>query len=471
MKTILFSLALTMGMLYGWCNAVSGQNTNATEFKPLPIVQTKFTADPAPMVYRDTVYLFTSHDEDDAEGFHMKDWLCYTSTDMVNWCDRGPVADISLFKDINDGWGKKDNGAWAPQVIERNGKFYMYCPLWGRGIGVLVADRPLGPYHNPLGNKALIPYHNDEIDPTVFVDDDGQAYLYWGNPNLWHARLNEDMISLADPITKDGSLQNPNKEQLNTMNEAGIVWKNPYHYQEGPWIYKRNGIYYMAYASTCCPEGMGWAWSYAPEGPWQQGGYIMKPDPRSSGNHPGIIDYHGKTYVFGFSYHINYQFTKKHRERRSVCVAELQFDKQGRIVELPWWEDGKAVEPVRMFNPFQRVPATTMAWSEGLKSKGTVNNMAVTAIDSGDYLMLRSVDFGKRGARRVTLGADVRQTTRVEIRLDSKDGPLAGVCTLKAGKGQAASVSLHGTAGIHNLYFVFRTKGKDTMDFRWWKMK
>lgn len=83
MKSILSSLALTMGMLSGWCNEASGQTKEAAEFKPLPVVQTKFIADPAPMVYRDTVYLFTNHDEDDAEGFHMKDWQCYTSP---GWC-------------------------------------------------------------------------------------------------------------------------------------------------------------------------------------------------------------------------------------------------------------------------------------------------------------------------------------------------------------------------------------------------
>ena len=97
----------------------------------LPVVQTKYTADPAPMVHNDTIFLYTTHDEDDADGFLMKDWLLYTSTDMVNWTDHGAVASLENFK-----WRSRDNGAWAEQVIERNGKFYMYCPLHGHGIGV-----------------------------------------------------------------------------------------------------------------------------------------------------------------------------------------------------------------------------------------------------------------------------------------------------------------------------------------------
>ena len=156
-----------------------------------PIIQTKYTADPAPMVYNDTVFLYTSHDEDDAQGygFKMLDWQLYTSTDMVNWTDHGPIASLKDFT-----WRKRDNGAWALQVVERNGKFYMYCPLHGNGIGVLVSDSPYGPFKDPIG-KPLVwqKEHWDDIDPTVYIDDDGQAYMYWGNPNLYYVKLNEDM--------------------------------------------------------------------------------------------------------------------------------------------------------------------------------------------------------------------------------------------------------------------------------------
>ena len=145
-----------------------------------PIIQTKYTADPAPMVYKDTVFLYTTHDEDDADGFKMFDWLLYTSTDMVNWTDHGVVASLKDFA-----WTPRVNGAWALEVIERNGKFYMYCPIHGNGIGVLVADTPYGPFEDPI-EKPLVwqKEHWNDIDPTVFIDDDGQAYMYWGNPDV-----------------------------------------------------------------------------------------------------------------------------------------------------------------------------------------------------------------------------------------------------------------------------------------------
>ena len=144
------------------------------------------------MVYPDTVYLYTTHDEDNADGFLMKDWLLYTSTDMVNWTDRGVVATLKDFK-----WVDVDNGAWAAQCIRRNNKFYLYCPVPnGLGIGVLVADSPYGPFKDPIG-KPLIKNSNHDIDPSVFIDDDGQTYLYWGNPNLYYVKLNEDMVSYS----------------------------------------------------------------------------------------------------------------------------------------------------------------------------------------------------------------------------------------------------------------------------------
>ena len=103
--------------LLAFCSLLSTTALSQELSLNMPIIQTKYTADPAPIVYNDTVYLFTSHDEDDGENFHMKDWLLYTSTDMVNWQDRGAVASLKDFK-----WYKGNNGAWAQQVVRRNGK-------------------------------------------------------------------------------------------------------------------------------------------------------------------------------------------------------------------------------------------------------------------------------------------------------------------------------------------------------------
>lgn len=434
-----------------------------------PIIQTKFTADPAPLVYKDVVYLYTGHDEDYAPegmaGFRMKDWLLYTSTDMVNWTDHGPIADLHNFKWADSGngsWGGYENGAWAPQCVERNGKFYFYCPVQGRGIGVLVADSPFGPFKDPLG-KPLIGSNYDSIDPTVLIDDDGQAYLYWGNPNLWYVKLNEDMISYSGEITKDPLIRK----------EKGK--KDPFHYQEGPWVFKKNGHYYNAYASTCCPEGIGYAMADSPIGPWEFKGYIMKPNRRSSGNHPGIIDYKGKSYVFGFNYELNFAITDIHHERRSICVAEMEFNPDGTIKELPWWKEGKAVTPVGNLNPFQRTEAETMAWSEGVKTgQDEENGIYITSIHNGDYIEIDAVDF-KKGAKRFQANVASFVKGEIEIRLDSPTGTLLGTCPIKPTGGtdswKTFECDIEKTGGIHNLFLVFKGGDGELFNFNWWKFK
>jgi arabinoxylan arabinofuranohydrolase len=437
-----------------------------------PVIQTKFTADPAPMVYKDTVYLYTGHDEDDAPegmaGFKMKDWLLYTSTDMVNWTDRGAVATLKHFKWLpSKGWGSSENGAWAAQCIERDGKFYMYCPLLGRGIAVLVADNPLGPFTDPLG-KALISDKFDSIDPTVFIDDDGQAYLYWGNPNVWYVKLNKDMISYSGEITKDKSFAKVKGQ------------KDPYHYQEGPWVYKRDGRYYMAYASTCCPEGIGYAMSDAPLGPWEFKGYIMKPNKNSSGNHPGIIDYKGKTYVFGFNYRLNFMQTPKHHERRSVCVDEIKYNADGTIQEVPWWKE-EGVAQVGTLNPYTKTEAETICWSSGVKTEVcSAGGMDVCNIQNGSYIKIKGVDFAK-GAKsfKASVASDTKGG-KIEIYLDNLTtgtvvGTLVGTLDVPSTGGaqewKEKSCKIKDAKGVHDLYFKFVGKDGLLFNFDWWKFE
>jgi arabinoxylan arabinofuranohydrolase len=220
-----------------------------------PVIQTIYTADPAPVVHGGTLYLYTSHDEDQLvkNFFTMKDWRCFSTTDMVNWTAHGAVASLYDFKWANSGWGGGfENGAWAVQGIERDGKWYLYCPLQGRGIGVLVADNPLGPFTDPIG-KPLIGGKYDSIDPTVFIDDNGQAYLCWGNPRCWYVKLNKDMISYDTSIGDQGLVvQDMTVEAFGKRSKQDA--QRATTYEEGPWLYKRNGIYYLFFAPVPFPS-------------------------------------------------------------------------------------------------------------------------------------------------------------------------------------------------------------------------
>ena len=433
-------------LLCSGCGLLNCLNVNAQR----PIIQTKYTADPAPMVYNDTVFLYTTHDEDDAEGFKMQDWLLYTSTDMVNWTDHGVVASLKSFD-----WVKRDNGAWAEQVVERNGKFYMYCPIHGNGIGVLVSDSPYGPFKDPLG-KPLVwqKEHWDDIDPTVFIDEDGQAYMYWGNPNCYYVKLNEDMISYSGDIVK--------------------LKETPEHYQEGPWFYKRNGHYYLAIASTCCPEGIGYAMSDSPTGPWKTKGYIMRPTERTRGNHPGIMDYKGKSYVFGLNYDLLKLETNTHYERRSVSVAEMHYNEDGTIQEVPYWADTK-LEQIGTFNPFRKVEAETMAWGYGLKTAPNADkSLSVVDVNNGEYICVRGVNFGKNKARCFEVSALPLEGGNLKIRLDAPDGKIVGNVNIPQGnetsKYELYSCEVNAVSGIHDLYLSFEGENnKDLFELDYWK--
>ena len=413
-----------------------------------PIIQTKFTADPAPMVHNDTIFLYTSHDEDDAKGFKMLDWLLYTSTDMVNWTDHGVVASLKNFT-----WAKQDNGAWAVQCIERNGKFYLYCPMHGGGIGVLVSDSPYGPFKDPLGKKLINSDHVwNDIDPTPFIDDDGQAYLYWGNPDLYYVKLNEDMISYSGEIIKE-----PTK---------------PKNYQEGPWAWKKNKHYYMAYASTCCPEGIGYAMSNSPLGPWEYKGMIIDASKKTNGNHPGIIDYKGKSYCFGFGYDLLKQETTVHSERRSVDVDRIIYNEDGTIQNHDYFTK-EGPEQIETLNPFRRVEAETIAWSKGLKTdRSPKTGMYVTQIQNGDFIQVRGVDFAK-GAKKMEIIAASLNAGTVEVHLDKADGEVIGTVKIDKTDGwqnwKTFKTKVKKVSGVHDLFFIFKGEQGELFNFDAWK--
>ena len=460
----------------------------------LPILQTHYTADPSPMVIGDTVYLYVSHDshpdeildvrERNSAGFFMYDWLLYTSTDLVNWTDHGPVASLRDFK-----WRSRDNGAWAIQTVQRDGKYYLYAPLHGNGIGVLVADSPYGPFRDPLG-KPLVwqKEHWDDIDPTVYIDKDGQAWMYWGNPNTYYVKLSKDMIHTEGDIVKlDYHIE---------------------HYQEGPWLYERGGHWYLAYASTCCPEGLGYAMADSPTGPWTSKGYVMAPTSRDRGNHPGIMDFKGKSYVFGQDYDLLHHETREHFERRSVSLAEMHYRADGTIEEVPYWLDLRLPEPVGTLNPYRRVEAETMAWGYGLRTEkigiaGTrelvakarrersnesiINqfpestgkkNLYVYDLNAGEFIRLRAVDFGKKapGTFQLTAAAAENASATISLHLDNPGGPLLGTIEVTS-TGSAdtyrsftAKLTSRLATGTRDLFLcIDRAAGDVRLD--WWQFK
>ena len=427
-----------------------------------PIVQTAYTADPAPLVYNDKLYLYTSHDEDDSTWFTMNDWKLYSTNDMVNWTEHPTPLSFKTFE-----WARGD--AWAAQCIERDGKFYMYVPVTDRkgesAIGVAVADSPYGPFYDPLGTP-LVQADFGNIDPTVFIDDDGQAYLYWGNPNCFYVKLNKDMISYEGGIHAV-----PMKPESFGRREGNP--KRATLYEEAPWLYKRKGVYYLFYAGGPIPEYLAYATSDSPEGPWKYGGTVMAKEGGSFTNHPGIVDFRGKTYLF---YH-DASLPGGSGFTRSVCVREMDFGRDGKVNPVKMVKEGveKGLKPLC---PYRKVEAETMAWSKRMKSDyNSQVGVFVTALRNGSYTRVRDVDFGEKAPSRILARLSTTHNADIvmEVRLDGLEGQvLAELKVPRTGgsdRWNLVEKKIPQVTGVHDLYFIFKGKAmRNLAYFDYWKL-
>lgn len=299
-----------------WCRTLGGLLIQSLLVASLPaanpIITDVHTADPAALVHQGTVYLYTGHDEakENETRYVMKEWLCFSSTDMVNWQAHGSPLAVSEFK-----WAKGD--AWAGQVIERGGRFYWYVPVShatipGFSIGVAVADQPTGPFKDARGSAIItndmttdVTIAWDDIDPAVFIDDDGQAYLFWGNQRCRYVKLKPNMIEADGPIQKVEGLPG---------------------FTEAPWIHKRQGTYYLSYAHGF-PERTAYATSDRITGPWKYRGLLTELAGNCNTNHQSIIEFKGRWY---FIYH-NGGTPTGSSFRRSVCVDYLHYNADGTM--------------------------------------------------------------------------------------------------------------------------------------------
>jgi arabinoxylan arabinofuranohydrolase len=425
-----------------------------------PIVQHVYTADPAPMVHEDTVYLCTSHDEDVTvdDFFTMNDWFVFSSKDMVNWTDHGTPVSWETFS-----WAGP-NKSWAPHCVARDDKFYIYVPVDDK-IGVAVADSPTGPFTDAIGAPLLSNYQY--IDPTVFIDDDGQAYLYFGNPKLWYVKLNEDMI------TMDGGVQEiPMTTQGFGERRGGATQDRPSAYEEGPWFYKRNDLHYMVYPTGELPEHIAYSTSPEATGPWSYGGEIMDSvSGHAFTNHPGVIDFKGRSYFF---YHTQ-ELPGGGGFKRSDAIEEFTYNPDGSIPAINKTSEG-VTESAEPLVPYYRVEGETLAWGEGIEVEDcTEGGRDVSSIESNDAIKVEAVDFLTGAVSFEASVASAGAGGSIELHLDSKMGQLLGTCEVGPTGGwqiwTTVSCDVETTAGVHDLFLVFKGDGGSLFNLDWWRFE
>lgn len=407
-----------------------------------PAVSHVYTADPAARVINDHLYVVVTHDQDNQQGYgQLIDYYLFSTTDMVNWQDHGIIWNSPR----DTSWAKL---AYAPDLIERNGKFFLYFPNGGDSIGVAVADRPEGPYRDPLGHplvdrktpNADVPWL---FDPAVFIDDDGQAYLYFGGGGPDSARvirLNGDMIS--------------------TKGEALAI--DAPHFFEASYLHKSGGTYYFTY-STNPQAGMtiDYLTSTNPVSGFRHQGTVLGNPWENNGNnnHQSIVEYKGQSYIL---YHNRAVANQRGHSvfSRSINVDHLYYlgDAITRVEAGP-----KGVAQLENVDAYGINQAEIFAGGRNVLTHKRSPQQTVLSMQKDGWVKIAGVDFGSSATGLNVHGAG-KPGSALQIILDDIANtpvvtlPVNGVDDMKTSITTFPPVS-----GIHDVYF--RAKGDVDVDW------
>lgn len=323
MKSMVRNIALGALLSFAAAAPLAAQSVEADTLRHFssngnPIITHEYTCDPSVMVQGDTLWLYTGHDAAGGQsGYRLKDWKVFSTTDLTHWTEYPTPLSVADFS-----WDRS-GAAYAAHAVERGGKYYFYVSTNGSGIGVAVADRPEGPFHDALGRPLLT---NADcagsshswvcIDPAVFIDDDGQAWLYWGNRYCYAVRLKDNMVETEGEIRR-----------------IDIPGSN---YTEAPWMHKRNGIYYLTFACGF-PEKLAYATAECPDGPFTYRGLLTEVAGNSNTIHPAIVWFRGQWVLF---YHNGAIQTDGGSYSRSVCADYLHYRADGSMARVEMTTEG-----------------------------------------------------------------------------------------------------------------------------------
>ena len=444
---ICISLILCLLML--WSNSLSAQN---------PIVRDQFSADPTARVFNGKVYVFPSHDIPTPKDQKQlrKDWFCmadyhvFSSENLTDWTDHGMIVAQNKVKWVDS----TSYSMWAPDCIERNGKYYFYFPAnknvvdangrKGFGIGVAIADKPEGPYIPlPEPIKGV-----NGIDPNVFIDKDGQAYLYWALGNIVMAKLKDNMTELAsEPMI------------IANLPQKGL--------KEGPFLFERKGIYYLTIPHVENKiERLEYAIGDNPMGPFKMAGVVMDESPMNCWtNHQSFVEYKGQWYLF---YHQD-AYSPKFDKNRSICADSLFFNADGTIQKVKPSLRGVGVTKASQKIEIDRysIKSQTGSSVDFLDSIQTFNGWKAILNGPNAWIQYNTVDFGNKKLKKVQVNTLSENGSILQVRLDKSDGQLVAEIKVPKGKGwnsvEAKASKIK--AGIHNLVVVLKDEYPVEIDF------
>ena len=427
------------------CGIISSLLCTPRLMADYPVASHRYLADPSPLVTKDRVYIYCS--DDDASpvqgGYVIPDVVCVSSSDMKNWTDHGEV--FRPEKDTT--WAKK---SWAPAAIERDGKFFLYFGNGGANIGVACSPNPAGPFVDVLGKRLIdgqtpgvMPAQNMWLfDPGVFIDDDGQAYIYFGgngDHNVRVARLNRDMISLDGEVMK-----------LTATN-----------FFEAAWVFKRQGLYYFSYSTT--PKAqmrIDYLTSHSPTNGFTYRGVVADQPPiNNNNNHAAQFEFKGHWYHVYHNRIVARQAGIPTGFRRNLAIEEFDFNDDGSIKQVAYTTNG--VTQLGHIDPYVRVEAETFNAQHGVSTEPcSEGGMNLVDLNNGDWVKIVGVDFGTKGAKKYSVRvAGAEHGGSIELRLGRLDGKLIGTCMVENTGGQqawkTATCEVSDAAGVQDLYLKF----------------
>ena len=411
-KTLLSTVVLCLA-----ATAANAQN---------PIIRDQFTADPTARVFNNKVYLYPSHDILPPAG-QRQDWFCmedyhvFSSENLTDWTDHGFIVTQNKVP-----WVRPDSYAmWAPDCIERNGKYYFYFPSApkdgrGFGVGVAIADRPEGPFIcEPEPIKGV-----NGIDPCVLQASDGNAYIFWGAGRC--AKLKPNMKELADDTPKE-KVKWGNREF--EMLGVNCLKDLPNRQAEGPFAFEANGWYYLTYPYVReNTEVLGYAMSKNPMGPYEYKGLIMSEQPNGCWtNHHSIVNYKGQWYLF---YHHNY-FSPRDDKRRSACIEKLYFNADGTIQEVKQTMRGVGINKATEKIEIDRYSAASSDVTTALiDTVNTFRSYQATLPKKGSWLHYADVDFSPITDAYLIVNAKAGGNTEFCIREKNAKGKVIARVTM-----------------------------------------
>jgi beta-xylosidase len=301
-----------------------GERERAIE-PPKPILE-GYTADPHAVVFDDTYYVYPTSDK---AQWQTTDFSCWSSKDLIHWKNEGLILDVT--KDLK--WAKIR--AWAPAMIRRDGKYYFYFCAEQK-IGVATNSAPTGKFTDALDRPLITPgseYPGQAIDPCPFLDDDGQAYLYYGQGNLYAYKLKPDMIALAGSPLK----------------------MTPSRFNEGIFVFKRQGLYYFMWSENDARDEryrVAYGTAKSPLGPIvvPPDNVILQKRGRAVGTgHHAVVQVPGtdRWYII---YH-RHAIPNGNGYTRETCLARMEFSEDGRIKKVdplaPAFPEGSKGEPIK----------------------------------------------------------------------------------------------------------------------------